>query len=156
MEKGKFYKLTNEAMAKMLERGSDFAIEFCRLNPNNEPFEVTSVDKDGNVLSVLFGKFNKTKSLHADIGFLSDYWCLWLAHDKSLVPVPSDEAIEKIDAPDWFVMTSNPAGTTNTSGPMTEEKAREFAVSQCKNASEGVRVRILKVMGEAFLKVEIK
>lgn len=156
MEKGKFYKLSDEAMDKMLERGSDLAIEFARLNPNNEPFEVTSLDNYGNVLSVRFGKFGQDKSLYANVGFLADYWCLWLASDKSLVPVPSDEAVEKIDAPDWFVMTSNPTGTTNTSGPMTEEKAREFAISQCKNASEGVRVRILKVMGEAFLKVEIK
>lgn len=159
-EQNVFYRLTEQAFVKIKEQAIDnspLAIEYVKLNPNNEPFEVTKIDKNGNVISVLFGTTGNQQSLSAEIGTFFDYWCLWLSDDSSLERIgykitKSDKIEEKPE--EWFVLSGKPGGTPSIHGPLTKEKAYDYAVSQRKNAIDEVRVRVLKVMDEAFLKVE--
>ncbi|BBC78271.1 Hypothetical protein KNT65_gp222 [Escherichia phage EcS1] len=141
------YKWTEAGKQFMEDRSAGFASAWKRLIGFGE-FEVAELDKDGNIIAVRTDK----GTFKANEGEFDNVWCMFLQNEIS-------KKFIRVDTEQDFWTITIPTSKSNLplpNGPFTEQEAKDFAVSQLRNASDGVRVIVVKKTGEAFVSYGVK
>ena len=116
-----------------------------------DDFEVLGKDINGNILKVRVGDI----IVEANRGPLEMYWCLFLrsrAEEYFIDLTGGEPEVPQSSEPeDCFVITTSHKACERAivHGPFTRAVADDFAIKQLRNAVEGVRCLVTKLVGEA-------
>lgn len=133
---------------KVTHFGSDKEI---LLTVMEDEFELSNVVSSQDMLGV--GTVtHKGKVWRCGKGVHSDCWCVFT---KGQIEKYFDKVDDK-KSEEFYTITFGPNHTSCSHGPFTEEKAKEFALSQKRNGVDGVRVIVLKQIAEAFVNYEVR
>lgn len=115
-------------------------------------FKIVEADDGGNVIAVE----NERGVFRANKGYFTSYWALYLYKDLVAKTMVLEE--EKLDPEDEFFVITFTLGRhpKQAHGPCSREDADRYAISQIRNAADGVRVLVVKAVGEAKATFEVK
>lgn len=156
MEK-KLYKLNAAGVQSLKDRGTSYAQNMLDVLKNGENhFTIESLDDDGNVMSI-----KRDGSLfRAGQQTFSGVWCLFMSHDKRkyIEPVNPETGEAEIPQQNFWVMTipTTKGQAPFCIGPYSEAEAETKAQAQIRNATDGVRVHVVRSVSEAFLKTVVE